>query len=74
MDQTSPVIEIELSGGRVAEVRTAAAIGAVEYVVVDRDADGADDERTAHDANGDAYTIDGGTTEVEPFVTATGLR
>ena len=39
-------------------------------MVVDRDADGAHDDRTEVDECGESYTDDGGKTDVEPFVTA----
>lgn len=62
MDRTGTKIEIELRRGT---------IGVVDFVVVDYDSEGADDERTYTDDSGDRYVIDGGTTTVGPFVTDT---
>ena len=61
-------IEVELRGGLVAAVRTATDVGPVDYVVVDYDTDGADDDRTERDASGERYTVDGGRCAVGAFV------
>lgn len=67
MSATNPKIEIELEGGLVAAVRTTHDVGEVDYMVVDYDCEGADDERVTEDRDGREFTVDGGTSEVAPF-------